>query len=46
MQRGFEDAADAGQGQFGDAAFGAERVEDELDGLVQVAVPVAAAAPG
>ena len=30
IARGLEDAADAGQGQFGDAAFGAERVEDEL----------------
>ena len=43
---GFEDAADAGQGQFGDAALGAERVEDELHGLEQVAVPAAAVAAG
>ena len=43
---GLEDAADAGQGEFGHAALGAQRVEDQLHGLEEVAVPAAAVAAG
>ena len=43
---GLEDAADAGKGQLGDAAFGTEGVEDELDGLEEVGVAGAALPTG
>ena len=43
---GLEDAADAGEGQLGDAAFGTEAVEDELDRLEEVGVAGAALPAG
>ena len=43
---GFEDAADAGQGEFGDAALGAEGIEDQLHRVEKVAVPAAAVPAG
>ncbi len=41
-----EDSADAGQRQLGQAALGAQRAEDELRGVEEVAVPAAAVPPG